>query len=268
MGIEMQNTVTVITSTIGRPELRQCALSVQQQIVPCRHMIFANGEKYWVDAERSLFHHSCATAEKFFLREETGYYGLGTGSSADVYSAAPFLTNSEWVLFLDDDNWIEPNHVESLLTLVKKHDLKWAYSLRRFVAPDGSVICDDDWDSLGHHNGILVDQSCYFVHRSLAKRFANAWSVKGDVPGFGELIIGDRAFFACLKDSGARGGCTGLVTVNYRVGATLPADPAGYLEMSETVRAKYPQGLPWKEERVYNPRNKEAKNGEENHEKS
>lgn len=246
----MKPTVTVITSTIGRPELKQCIESVRAQTYKARHVVYVNGPSFHEPAREILDRYT--DVHGIYVPEDTGDYGRG-GSMADVFAAAPFLTRSDWVFFLDDDNFYEPNHIESLMSLAVKHDLKWAYSLRRIVDKDGAYVCDDDWCSLGHWPSMgnpihLVDNSCYAVERRLAQRMSLAWTVRP--------FIADRCFFMALKESGARSGCTGLSTVNYRTGTgTATDDREAYLRMANQMRATMPWGgFPWRKPNVFDPK--------------
>ncbi len=241
--------ITVITSTIGRAELRQCIESVLSQKYPfVSHFVFVNGPQYHDASREILSDYPEVTA--FYLPEETGDYGMGP-SMADVFVAASFLTRADWVFFLDDDNFFDPNHVESLMSLAMNHDLKWAYSLRRIVAQDGSPICDDDWCSLGYWPDLgsqgasqLVDNSCYAVSLPFAKRYALAWTARPS--------SADRCFFLTLHESGARYGCTGLSTTNYRIGlGTAPNIPDAYLANAKLMRDRMPNGFPWRKESIF-----------------
>jgi glycosyltransferase involved in cell wall biosynthesis len=238
--------ITVITSTIGRPELRQCIESVRAQTIEADHFVFVNGPKYHESARKILDEFPGVHA--IYLPEETGDYGMG-GSMADVFAAAPFLTRSEWIAYLDDDNFYDPGHLESLLNFATTHGLKWAYSLRRFTDKEGKPICDDDWSSLGHWPPImggpnLVDNSCYFVSRALARRVALAWTAAP--------YYADRCYFMALKESGTKSGCTGLSSVNYRTGSGSCQDsPSMLLRSLELAKAAFPGGFPWRTPSVF-----------------
>lgn len=243
--------ITVVTSTIGRPELRQCIESVRAQTFRAEHLIFVNGSKHWDNATNvqvAMKPTGTFWEQEFRLYSETGDYGAGP-SMADVFAASAFLAQSEWICWLDDDNWFDPDHVESLLEHCKRNDLAWAYSLRRFVAKDGTLICDDDWCSLGHYPVLgtkehLVDNSCFFVRRDLARRFALAWTA---MP-----LVADRCFTLALMKSGVKYGCTGISTVNYRIGTgTAQNPPEYYLEQARRARMEMPDGFPWREPRVF-----------------
>lgn len=239
--------VAVITSTIGRPELRQCIESVKAQTYPAEHYIFVNGRERRGPAQSVLLDFA-GQVSPFFLPDETGDYGHGP-SMAGVFAAAPFLTSADWIFYLDDDNFYDPNHVASIMAMVEENALGWAYSLRRWVAKDGSPICDDDWGSIGHGVAIgieqnLVDNSCYAISRPLAQRLALAWTAAPRVA--------DRCMFIALKESGVRAGCTGLSTVNYRIGTgTAQFTPENIIETAEMVRETMPNGFPWRKPQVF-----------------
>lgn len=243
----VSNSITVVTSSIGRPELAQCIESVKNQAYPgIRHMVYVNGAKYHQNASKILNKYPEVTA--FYLPDETGDYGAG-GSMADVFAASAFLTRSDWLFFLDDDNFYDPNHVGSLMTLIKENDLKWAYSLRRYVNKDGDAICDDNWCSLGYwpviadHRWNLIDNSCYAVSLPLAKICSLAWTAAP--------YVGDRCFFGALHKTKTKAGCTGLSTVNYRVGSGSGADPSELLISEAKAKQLYPNGFPWRKPAVY-----------------
>lgn len=246
--------VTVITSTIGRPELKQCIESVRAQSISVRHMVLVNGAKFHDDAKVVL--ESFPEVESHYLTDNTGDYGAGP-CMADCYAAGPFLTRSDWVCFLDDDNWFDPDHIESLLWLVEKYGLEWAYSLRRWVAMDGTPIGDDDWQSLGYWPNPLVEQlpedqvrlvdtSCFFVKRRLAQRMSLAWTAAP--------FYTDRGFLMALMKSGSRYGCTGLSSVNYRTGSgAAEISMADYTACAERAKGLFPDGFPWRKPMIFDP---------------
>ncbi len=238
--------VAVVTSSIGRPELHDCIASVRAQTYEATHFVYVNGPKYHANARQVL--ERFPDVHALYLPEETGDYGTGF-SMADVFAASAFLTTADFIFFLNDDDSYDPEHIESVMKLIQANDLQWAYSLRRFVDLKGRAIVDDDWCSLGHFPIIgtqeyLVDNSCYAVSRKLAQRLALAWTA---LP-----VIADRCFLAALKATNARSGCTGLSTVNYRVGTgTADADPDTYLKCAVKAQELYPTGFPWRKKAVF-----------------
>jgi hypothetical protein len=207
--------------------------------------VVANGPKYHSGAREVLKNYPDVTA--FYLPQETGDYGAG-GSMADVFAGMSFLTRADWVFFLDDDNFYDPNHVASVMDLVERHDLQWAYSLRKYVSLEGKFICEDNWCSLGHwpcladSKSHLVDNSCYAVSLDLAKRCSLAWT---KAP-----YIGDRFFFKALHETNTKAGCTGLYTANYRVGTGSGISTTELLVSDYNVKKSYPNGVPWSKESI------------------
>lgn len=249
-----KKTVSVITSSIGRAQLIRTINSVRQQTHPCHHYVFINGKKWW---HTEATEQALALSEEhegltiFLLPEETGDSGLGPGCGA-VFTAAPWLTNSDYIAFLNDDDFYDPEHIESLLSLTEGQHLSWAYSLRRFISPSGEAFCDDNFDSLGfwpclYGNGtqFLVDQSCYLLRTEIARKHGNAWSTPK---------VADRILLRDLKNAAYRAGCSGRITLNYQVGLDGSGPGMGhpyFTQNDRIAREKYPQGFPWNKETIF-----------------
>lgn len=219
--------VAVITSTIGRPELERAILSVQRQTYPCKHYIFVDGEAF-ADKARVIvenYPHLIVT----YLPMNTGANGW---SNSSINAIAPFLVREDVICYLDDDNWYEPNHLETIVETMEKSNASFVYSLRNFVNKQGEFICRDDFESLGFwlHRlpekavtpaAILgddrvfitdtprephIDTNCYGFTRELALRLANSWN---------SGIHNDRSVIRTLIEWQALGQFTGKYTVNY-----------------------------------------------------
>ena len=197
--------VAVVTSTQGRDTLTRCIESVHNQTYKANHYVFAHGKEY-SDKVKSLVSDDTVTV---YLPCANGGGGL---AMAPVFAAAPYLINEDIIFYLDDDNFYDPDHIESLVTLIDEHDLGWAYSLRRIVDAEGKFICDDNCESLGlhpnSHNHYLVDNSCYAVRADIARQFSHAWYVP---------VVSDRAFMKALCQAKIPCGATGRHSVNYRL---------------------------------------------------
>lgn len=239
----------VITSSIGRPELRVTLDSVRAQTMKVQHYVFVNGPPWHERAREILKDYPEVYA--IYWPEETGECGVGPGYSG-VFSAMPWLTNHDILLFLADDDFYEPEHVESLVTLIETHKLGWAYSLRNYIDKDGSFLCQDNWESLGAYPPVmdttktqnLVDNSCYAIRKEIARMLGEAWHVK---------IYGDRVACKTLMDAGIPFGSTGRYTVNYRIGGTFKYPAADYLGTDKWVRELYQNKFPWAHEQIFKP---------------
>lgn len=247
--------VTVITSSIGRPALRQCIESVKNQQYPgkIKHLVIVNGPK-WHDQAREVLK-DYPDVHAHYWMEETGDCGVGPGAG-EVFAAGPWLTTSDLVFFLNDDDFYDPDHVVSVAKIVWENNLDWGFSLRKFVNPEGKPFCNDDFDSLGFWPCVysetqwLVDNSCYAMTRKTAKEFGMHWVTPG---------VGDRAILSALKASQKRAGCTGKYTVNYRVGGSAPPADSDYYKINTLAitelypKDKFPEGFPWTKPTVFVP---------------
>ena len=222
--------VMVITPTTGKNTVNKAIESVKNQTVPTEHLIVFDG----INAVKG---YTNTELRKIIVLPENvgadGWYGHR------VYAAMPLMVNADYILFLDEDNWFEPNHVETMLNKIKSKDLMWAYSLRRICDESGQYVCDDDCESLGRypafydHSLNFVDTNCYCFRReflvTVAHSFYGQWGA-------------DRPFYKAASTGLPAFGCTGEATVNYRA-------PARLLEMfaegNKLMKESYKQ-LPWR----------------------
>ena len=201
----MSLSVAVVTSTRGRPTITKAIQSVKDQTRKATHYVFIHGAEY---SDKTIPHLADDTVAVHLPRANGGGgYGM-----APVFALAPFAITEDVICYLDDDNWYEPDHIESLVEMIEKHDLGWAYSYRKIVDNEGSFICEDNCESLGMQlnsdNQYLVDNSCYAVRTNVARRHSHAWYVP---------VISDRSFQHELMRAGLSVGTTGKHSVNYRL---------------------------------------------------
>ena len=223
--------VMVITPTTGKDTVNRAMESVQDQTVPTEHLIVEDGKL----TNMHIFENEMR--KKITLPENVGgggWYGHR------VYAGMPFMVNADYILFLDEDNWFEPNHVETMIAKIKSKDLMWSYSLRRICNEAGEYIADDDCESLGRwptyydHTLNFVDTNCYCFRReylvSVAHAFYGQWGQ-------------DRPFYKAASTQLPSFGCTGEATVNYRApDRLLPM----FKEGNEKMINAYKQPLPWR----------------------
>jgi hypothetical protein len=133
------------------------------------------------------------------------------------------LANSCFIAYLDDDNWLLPDHLRTLRDAAEK--AAWAWSLRWFVHPETATpICIDTWESVGPGRGVFaekldgfVDTNCLMLDKRRCESALLGWNAKlpGNEKGAGE----DRVVFETLRHLPNVG--TGLATACYRID---PAD--------------------------------------------
>ncbi|SEF11003.1 hypothetical protein SAMN02787142_7625 [Burkholderia sp. WP9] len=164
-----------------------------------------------------------------------GFYGHR------VYAVFSHLTDSDLICFLHQDNWLEPDHVASLLDAIETNAWDWAFVFRNVVDSDGAFLVHDEWQSVGPWNQTsphkLVDTNCYCLRMSVAQRFAS--HLHGG-------LRQDRAFYAALSQGAPNYGTTGQYTVNYRMRGDLQDAVINLLVRENfAMHARYPDGLPW-----------------------
>lgn len=221
--------VVVITATAGRPEIEKAIVSVANQTIPTEHLVVLDGDiKFDIDYPKNL--------KVMQLPENVGANGW---YGHRVYAAMPLLVNADYILFLDDDNWFEPNHVETMIAKIKSKDLMWSYSLRRIVDEEGQYVCDDDCESLGRwptfydHLLNFVDTNCYCFRRDYLVRMAHSF--------YGQWGA-DRQFYKAVSANLPSFGCTGLATVNYRA----PERLLNMFKEGNAAMKKSYETLPWR----------------------
>jgi glycosyltransferase involved in cell wall biosynthesis len=227
----MSERIMVITPTTGKDTLQDAVDSVSSQSIETEHLIVFDGKEAEEKYPTLKIHNPYLT-----LPENVGgggWYGHR------VYAAMPLMVNADYILFLDEDNWFEPNHVETMIAKIKSKDLMWSYSLRKIHDEAGEYICDDDCESLGRwptfydHTLNFVDTNCYCFKREylvgLAHHFYGQWGA-------------DRPFYKAVAKALPSFGCTGEATVNYRA----PERLMKMFEEGNALMKKAYVNLPWR----------------------
>jgi glycosyltransferase involved in cell wall biosynthesis len=200
--------VAVVTPTIGSEHLSKCLESVDNQTYEnLAQYVFIDGLQYAEDVECAL--EGASKVKTVFLEDNVGkgWYGHR------VYAACSFLVNADVIVYLDEDNFFEPCHVEKMVRKLEEGN-DWVYSLRKIVDKNGEFLCEDNCESLGkwpvyfddkvHH----IDTSCFAIRRDVAVRIGHAW--------YGQWGA-DRQFFGALKQNFKKFDCTNEYTLNYRL---------------------------------------------------
>jgi len=230
--------VMVITPTTGQKSLERAMESVKNQTVLTGHLIVQDGPEAIENAIINKVRYASNPLAKFLSLPEN--VGADNWYGHRVYAAMPLMVNADYILFLDEDNWFEPNHVETMINKIKSKDLMWAYSLRRICNETGEYVCDDDCESLGRypafydHTITFVDTNCYCFKReylvSVAHAFYGQWGA-------------DRPFYKAAASGLPSFGCTGEATVNYRAPERLLGM---FKEGNKLMKEAYKEPLPWR----------------------
>lgn len=233
----------VITPTTGAPELKDAIRSVQNQTVDVEHLVICDGLKFKEKLDAVLESTEGKRPTVCYLPYNTGgggFYGHR------VMAAFSHLTSHDYVLFLDQDNWFKPNHVETLVNAIEFFNFDWAYSLRTIFDKDGNELVKDNCESLGRwpawvgDNVFLVDSSSYCFKNSFLRQVGHIWD-----HGWGA----DRRFYTILREHVKHNnyGCTGLHTLNYRLGGNEGSvTKEFFIEGNSKMLSKYNgKNFPW-----------------------
>lgn len=241
--------VAVITPTIGTGYLDQNLESVSKQTYKdVKHVVVCDGPQYNSKVFKIAQHYDHVTM--FELPENTGAGGY---NGHRIYGSIPFLIDADYFIFLDEDNWIEPNHVETLVNTVKGYD--WAFSLRKIIDKDNKYICNDDCESLGLWHTCLseqeffVDVGCYFLPKKIAIQTAPIWYRRARHPQ--EQPEVDRLLIHVLRQNNLKYRTSGEYTLNYRVGNRVDSVQSEFfIRGNQVMQQKYNGVFPWRKENL------------------
>ena len=245
--------VSIITPTTGNSFLAECIESVRAQTYEnIEHIIVVDGKERWEKTEEILKASQYPRQSKEHLCVLPYATGTNRYNGHRVYGAATYFADGDYHIWLDDDNMLAPDHIESLVNLVQEKNLDWAFSLRQIIDKDSNLVCFDDCESLGlwasilHPEDFFVDVNCYFVKKQVAVGMSPVWYRKFREPGQMEI---DRAIASVLmnKNNNLKFDCTRDYTVKYRVGNTgLSVQANFFLQGNAKMLEKYNGKLPWK----------------------
>lgn len=158
--------------------------------------------------------------------------GANGWTNSAINAIAPFLVKEEVICYLDDDNWYEPNHIETCINYLND-DVDYVYAMRNFYTKNDLFICQDLIESLGiyenkidfpvplecykenkcftfsftSHKRQHIDTNCYVIKRNVALQLSQIWY---------SGIHNDTNVFQVLKQH-FTGQCSQHFSVNYRL---------------------------------------------------
>jgi len=230
--------VAVVTPTIASEHLTKCIDSVDKQTYEnIVHYIFIDGCQYEPKAREMLVGSSKTRMIELEENVGKGWYGHR------VYAACSFLVNADVICYLDEDNFFEPNHIETVVKKLQEGN-DWVYSLRNIYDKEGKFLCEDNCESLGkwpvyfnpevHH----IDTSCFAIRRDIAVHIGHSW--------YGQWGA-DRQFFGALKKYFPKYDCTNQYTTNYRLdGNENSVNEEFFTKGNKINTEKYQGNFPWK----------------------
>ena len=250
MKLVIEKPVTVITPTIGSKKLLDAIMSVATQTYKCKHLIVIDGPEF-VEPVMDIIKITQMMDPQPNIQvnvspENTGKTG-GNFYGHRIYAAYPHLINSDYILFLDEDNWYEPNHVQTLIETIESKNLDFSFSLRKIFNPERTYLLDDNCESLGkwpifmsrhspHGPQYLIDTSSFCFKREFIQQTCHFWH-----HGWG----GDRHYLYSIKDH-AKYATNGKHTLCYRLDGNPHSVTKEFFETGNKTQQAYYEGkYPW-----------------------
>jgi hypothetical protein len=231
---------TAIIPTAGSSFLRSAIDSVLSQSRPTLCYVVCDGEEY---LDRVKLITATYTGNEAFRLcclpinvGKKGFYGHR------IYAAFTHLINTEFVFYLDQDNWVDKNHVEKCINKLRSTRSDWCYALRKIFNKEGRYLCNDDCESLGKwqtFQGVNhIDTNAFFIPTKVAIKGASIWH-----GGWGQ----DRIFFEWLAKNYRNYECTGQYTLNYRLGGNPDSVNKEFFDHGNGIMSiKYKGSFPWR----------------------
>lgn len=234
--------VGIITAATGNPLLVDAVRSIDNQEYDYwHHYLFYDGVISYETFCRQREEYASERRHCAYWPSRIGGKGL---EGRRLYAAAPSLINEDITIILNEDDWFLPNHIESLVNLIEKDKLDWAYSLRRVYDKQGNFLFNDNCESLGkwpvwhdayHH---MVETCSYAVKTPIMLNVANVYNYRGFGP--------DRLQYDFLSKNYPKFDCTGLYSMCFRLGGNPGSVSREFFERgNDVMKERYGFKFPW-----------------------
>ena len=229
---------TVIIPTTGVPEVRQAIESVLNQTYPTTCYVVGDGEQF--NSKVKVILDDYPQVKACYLPINVGAKGF---YGHRVYAAFTHLVDTDYVMYLDQDNWLTASHVQTCVNTIERRNLDWCYSLRQVHDKAGNFVCFDDCESLGkwqtYHGMNHIDTNSYCLKTEIAVKLASAWH-----GGWGQ----DRVFLGAVTQHFPKWDCTNEYSVHYRTdGGKGSVTTDFFINGNEVMLKKYDGNYPWRQ---------------------
>ena len=243
MKLIIEKSVIVITPTIGSSKLADAIISIQNQTYKnVKHLLVVDGKEHYLSTMNALpVSFETTEFDVITLPYNTGANGF---YGHRIYAGVPHLVNADYIFFLDEDNWYEPDHVASLVEVLDRGN-DFAYSLRKIFNPDKSYVADDNCEALGKwpiyftHNDpqYLIDTSSFAFKREFLQKTCHLWH-----SGWG----GDRRYFYSVLAGNPKWDTNYKHTLCYRLDGNPKSVNEEFFIKGNAEQLKHYNGeLPW-----------------------
>ena len=239
----MKPLVTVITPTTGIHQLYDVLASINNQTYSnIEHIVVADGPQYSNVTQRMLEGSQALLIQLPYNTGHSQYNGHR------IYGAMSYIANGDYLCFLDQDNWYDANHIESLVDVIQQGN-DWAYSLRKIVSQEGRYICNDDCESLGKWDSVIndkfIDVNCFMIPKMAAVHFSPYWYRRARHPQ--EQPEVDRILSPFMMQNFQKFDTNGDYTVNYRVASREDSvQDVFFIKGNEVMKQRMNGEYPWR----------------------
>ena len=243
------STVFVITPTIGTGHLLENLKSVQKQNYPnLEHVIVVDGKQYTEKVTEMI---ESLGEQKVPITQINIPWNTGRDkfNGHKIYAAVSHLIHKPaYVSFLDEDNFVEPDHISSMANALTKENCLWGFCLRNVVEQSGKFVCRDMCESLGtlsptwiSQNDYLIDMSCYIISVDILHMLSH--SLQRPARSNPEV---DRLLFRNLNHHFKKSVCSMKYTLNYRVDSRGDSVTGGFfIQGNKAMNQRYNNSIPW-----------------------
>lgn len=242
------SSVTIVTAATGHPGLARCIGSASTQSFPqVDHLVVIDGPEHEAAVRAVVAKSGNERTRAMLLPHATGKQNW---NGHRIYGAASFLCQSEFIAFLDEDNWLDVDHIQNVMTAIGAEKTDWGFSLRKLWSQTGECLGFDKCESLGplHHvwndpKDFLVDTSAYVIRRELAVELAPLWYRPARKPG---VFPADRSICRALMRHRPKVGASREHTLNYAVANRADSVQASYFTSgNRAMEDRYGETMPW-----------------------
>lgn len=250
MEIKVLKSVVVVTPTVGSPKLLDAIQSVDEQTYGnTQHLLVIDGAEFITKTNEILKNQHLPNMGGMVLPYNVGANGF---YGHRVYAAIGHLLNCDYVAFLDEDNWYDPDHIQTLVdTMDENPDSEFVYSYRKVWTADKSEMIEDNCESLGMWPVWVADQketlmphchvdtSSYLFKRTFLINHGHIWH-----HGWGA----DRRFFQyATQHARVKNYSSFKHTLNYRLDGNAGSVNLDFFKQGNKVMKDYYGEYPWKE---------------------
>lgn len=252
---------TIITPTVANPLLPRLLQSINAlTLAPAHsieHLLVVDGplhkDTFNEMEQQNPVTHKHVERHVFHLPYSTGHGGF---LGHKIYAAISQLSRADYVLFVDDDNCLHPDHISSFVRVFETQNYDWAFCLRQILGTESEVLCEDLCESLGHLHPVfynspadyLIDTNCYCIRRDVLTPCSPLWNRKAT----NDAHNPDRVIARFLMEKYPKFTCTNQATLLYQTGnRSTSVKTSLFLEGNRWMLQRYRTPKPWTKPHLY-----------------